>query len=749
MRYTEARLESISEHLLVELKKKTVGMRPNYDGQFFEPVVLPAQLPHLLLNGATGIAVGMATNIPPHNLREVIKACVRLVDEPDLSTSQLMRFVQGPDFPTGGRLLNNDEELEAMYETGSGSLKVVGEWTQEAGERGERFVVITSVPFNVNKAQLVEKIADCIRTGKLPQLVDVRDESTDEIRVVLELAPKASADAAMAYLFKNTPLQSRFHVNMTCLVPSGAPRGEDGELPLVPARVSLKEILRHFLDFRLEVVTRRLRFDLEQLERRIHLLEAFEAIFGALDEALELIRTSSGKSDAADRLMKRFSLDEVQAEAILEAKLYRIARMEIEAVRTELREKRAEAAGLRDLLSSDASLWDMIKEELREVARKHGDKRRTAIGEAEAVPTFNAEDYIVREDAVVVITRDGWMRRQRSYSDITKLRVRDNDEVGWVFRVMTHRTVVLLTSHGQAYTMRADGIPATSGYGEPVQAHFDFADGEKIIGVSCSDPRCSPWATEAHWEQIEGAAAAPKLPQTQLVALTRAGNAVRFGLKPYRKPSTRAGRMFIKLKEETPDGQPDAVVAAVVTVGNENVCLATVRGRALIFPISDVPEVKGRGRGVSAIALEGEDSVLAFCLSTQRLEGLEVETNRGRKEIVRSTKFPVTRRGRKGQPIVLRGFLVPVAQPPLEIKPPYPLSTSSGLTSTAISARAPRSTSAAVAEGGDEGSEAPPTPRQRAEAAMAARRAEVVYNDVEGPDGEPPGEGEDEQIKLF
>lgn len=369
MRYTEARLEEVAGPLLEELTKKTISLRPNYDGQHFEPEVLPAQLPYMLLNGAVGIAVGMATSIPPHNLREVLKACIHLIDNPEADTAELMRFIKGPDFPTGGKLLNTAEELLSIYEEGSGSLKIAGECAVE-GEGREKKLIITSVPYALNKSTLIEKIAEHIREGQIPQLVDIRDESTDEVRIVLEMVPGTDERLVEAYLYKNTPLQSRFHVNLTCLVPDaqeGAPR---------PQRLSLAESLVYFLDFRMETLIGRLKYDLAQLERRIHLLEAFEKIFADLDEVIRLIRQSEGKAQAAQALMARFELDEVQADAVLETKLYRISKLEIEQVQAELAQRRESAAVLRELLADDQALKDLLKEELGELRKKYGDKRR-------------------------------------------------------------------------------------------------------------------------------------------------------------------------------------------------------------------------------------------------------------------------------------------------------------------------------------------------------------------------------------
>jgi DNA gyrase/topoisomerase IV subunit A len=309
MRYTEARLRPLAMELLSEIKKQTVDFRPNFDGTLFEPVVLPARVPNLLVNGASGIAVGMATNIPPHNLAEVVDALIYMIGSPNARVQTLVsKFITGPDFPTGGRVLNTEDELVKIYQEGSGALDIRGEYTVE----GKKRIIITAIPYGVTKSALIETIAEHIVRDKVPQLVDIRDESTEEVRIVLELRRGADPDAAMAYLFKHTPLQTRFHVNLTCLVPTDNPEVS------APSRVDLLTVLQHFLTFRMEVVVRRLRFDLEQLEKRIHILRGFEIIFSGLDEAIKIIRASSDKRDAAQRLILRFALDEVQSEAILE-----------------------------------------------------------------------------------------------------------------------------------------------------------------------------------------------------------------------------------------------------------------------------------------------------------------------------------------------------------------------------------------------------------------------------------------------
>ncbi len=314
-RYTEAKLSAIAERLMDELRQRTVDMRPNYDNTREEPIVLPAQFPNLLVNGSSGIAVGLATNIPPHNLGDTVRAAMMLIDNPEATTAMLLERLKGPDFPLGGRILADRAEIRKIYEEGSGSIRVQGEWKfEDSGKKPQ--IVITSIPYGVDKGKLESDIGAIIEDRKLPSLLNVVNESNekDGLRIALEIKPGTDPDLVMAYLFRHTSLQDTFSFNMTCLIPV------PGEaLKTRPERLGLKPILRHFLDFRLVTVRRRFEYELEILRRRIHILEGFAIIFDALDQAIRLIRNSQGKSDAAEKLIKAFKLDQIQADAILEA----------------------------------------------------------------------------------------------------------------------------------------------------------------------------------------------------------------------------------------------------------------------------------------------------------------------------------------------------------------------------------------------------------------------------------------------
>jgi DNA gyrase subunit A len=663
MRYTEAKLRPISASMLDEIRQDTVPFRANYDGSLSEPVVLPTRVPNLLVNGASGIAVGMATNIPPHNLGEVTEALVALIDDPSLENADLLDYIEGPDFPTGGRILNSREELEDIYATGQGTIEMRAEYTEES-LGGRRGIIIESIPYGLKKSDLVEDIADHIRDENIPQLVDVRDESTDDIRIVLALKRGADTETAMAYLYKHTPLQHRFHVNMTCLVPV-----PDQEVP-APQRVDLKQGLREFLKFRLRVVTRRLRHELDQLERRIHILKGFAIIFDALDEAIRIVRSSENKSDAAAQLMDRFDLDAEQTDAVLETKLYRLSKLEIDAILGELEQKQARAEEIRELLADRAARWAIVREEIQRVGEEFGDRRRSDIAGSARELEYSERDYIVKEDVYVIVTRGGWVKRQLSYTDLDAIRVREGDEVGWALFGSTRAAVAFLTNHGTAYTIRINELPGTSGYGDPIQKYFDFADGEKVVGVISLDTRVLPVPrTEGDrdpelFDQTNGQSGSEEVALPEFICISSAGYASRYSVENIIDPSTKNGRRYARLGDGT------EIVTAQVCRGDENVCLASRNGRVLIFPVNQISSYKGAAKGVKAIDLEDEDFVLGATLSRSARDGLEVETNRGRREIVRTTKYDVSNRANKGDLVIKRGHLANVIYQPVEVRPP-------------------------------------------------------------------------------
>ena len=634
MRYTEARLHKLADELLAELPKQTVAFRPNYDGRFFEPVVLPARFPNLLVNGSQGIAVGMATSIPPHNLAEVIQACVAMIDG-DPATRQLMKFVRGPDFPTEGELISTRQELAAAYEAGQGSLKLRGQWKLEPTGKGSPLIVIHSIPYAVERRAVVEKIAEVIVQKKLPSLIDVRDESTDDCRIVCEMRKGADEQLIMAYLYKHTPLQTNVQVNLTCLVPTSNPD------VAAPQRIGLKAILRHFLDFRMEVVTKRLEFELAQLEKRIHILEGFITIFDALDEAIRLIRRSEGKQDAAQKLMKRFDLDDLQADAILELKLYRLAKLQILELRAELEEKLKEQKRVLRLLRSEPARWKLIRAELQELSSTYADPRRTRIVAKLDEPEFDAEAFIVEEDAMVVVTEQGWVKRQQRVKDVASTRVRKGDQVLAVIAGSTRTSVAFFSNHGVCYVTRIVDIPATTGHGTPLQTMFKMADGERVVGAIGFDPRFLevPPADEEAEDPEEPFA----------IAVTRGGSALRFSLRSHREPSTRSGRKFTRPKQD------DEVIYVAPVYEDDCIACATAQRRALICSTDEVSLLSGPGRGVMLIKLQKGDEVVGARVLSYDDDALIVRREGGNDYRITLRKYEVVSRGGKGFQLFTRG----------------------------------------------------------------------------------------------
>ncbi len=644
MRYTECRLARISDEILQEIEQETVPFRPNYDGTKTEPVVLPSRIPNLLVNGATGIAVGMATNIPPHNLTEVCQALIKLLDNPDLSVAQLCRWVKGPDFPTGGQILNSPDELKEIYRTGSGGIRLRATWEAGPVGRTEKTIYITSVPYMVDKSVLVERIGDVVLARKLPQLLDVKDLSTDDVRISIEMKRDADEKMVMAYLFKHTPLQTNFAVNLTCLVPTE--NAEAGR----PERLDLKQMLWHFLHFRLEVVTSRLEHELQQLQKRIHLLEGFEKVFDALDEIIRLIRKSDGKADAAVQIMERFSLDALQTDAILELKLYRLARLEILVIQNELKDKRRRTRAISALLADDAARWRLVREELELVQKTYGDARRSAIEQADETE-YAPDAFIVDEDNVVIVSRDGWVKRQKDVKDLSTTRLREGDAVLAAMAGSTRSTVVFFTNFGAAYTARIADVPASTGYGEPVQSLFKFKDNERVVAAFSLDPRAigDIGRIAAGSDEPPAADAEVVVPPVHALAVTTDGYSLRFSLASVAEPSTRAGRKYAR----PADGAE--VVGVSVTTGDETVIAVTREARAILCPVGEVNFLAGPGKGVILLKVADNDRVLGFVASKGDRDLLLVETSRGAEQTVSSAKYEVTGRGGKGRELMQRG----------------------------------------------------------------------------------------------
>jgi DNA gyrase subunit A len=630
-RYTEAKLTTLAEYLLSELGQDTVELRDNYAGNRREPVVLPAQFPNLLVNGTSGIAVGMATNIPPHNLSEVLRACIYLIDNPDATIAVLLDRVKGPDFPLGGKIVTDRSTLRKIYEEGSGSIKVQGEWKEEDLGKGKSQIVITSIPYGIDKGELEQAIGGIIEDRALPQLLGLSNESNDKdgLRLVLDIKAGTDPQLVMAYLYKHTELQKNFSYNMTALVP-----GPDGSTMVPRDGLNLKEIIRYFLDYRLATVRKRFEYQLRQLRRRIHILEGFAIIFNALDRAIKIIRESTGKPDASEKLKSAFKLDDEQATAILDSQLYKIAQLEIKKILDELAEKKKEAEKIEAILASEKKLWNVIKGEMEQLIEKFGERRKTRMASDEDVLTFDEEAYIVRENTNVVLTRNGRVKRVGRLSSVETTRVEEGDEVVAVTPGSTLDTIVFFADDGAAYTMRINEVPATTGYGEPITKFFKLADGVRIIGVVTTDPRFTASDLPARGDVPGG---------PYILVVTTAGMVLRMPLASFRPESTKAGRRFVKLDEG------DKAVLVKLVTDETGVMLASRGGHLIHFPVESVSVLAGVGKGVMGIKLDDGDVCIGGVLVGGRFDKLIVETETGKTQEFGPLAIKVQNRGGKGE----------------------------------------------------------------------------------------------------
>jgi DNA gyrase subunit A len=670
MRYTEARLTALAEEMLADLGAETVPFRGNYDATLEEPIVLPSAIPQLLMNGSTGIAVGMATNIPPHNLREIVAALTAMVDEPDLDVKGLLKHLRGPDFPTGGEILNSKKELRAIYETGQGPVRLRGEYTMESLARGKRQIVVTSIPYGTNKAELVEQIAREIIARKLPQVTDVRDESTTDVRIVLELKADAEPATAMAYLYKHTALQTSFHVNLTCLLPTANPGVGQ------PARVTLRDLCRQFLDFRMTVVTRRLEHEKRQLAARLHILDALARIYDDLDRAIRIIRKAESRAEAARGLIEAFKLDQVQADAILEIRLYQLARLEIEKIRAERAEKKKRLREVEALLAKPRERWKLIRSEIEKLGERHGDTRRSAFAAGEEL-AYDPEAYVVHEDATVVLSRDGWLKRVREVKDPAATRLREGDALAALLPGTTRDRLALFSSRGTLYVLRVADVPATTGYGEPVQSLLKFGDGERVVvarllrdaapvspGETPADARDARTATRGPQPMLPGIAAArgPRegvagrgaAPVDALLVVSAKGYG--FRTAPDLSETTRAGRRLARVAEG------DEIVAIEPVLGMA-VVVATARGKMLRFPLGEVAELVGPGRGVILMRPDKQDDRVVGALALPAEGTFVAVTPEGGERRLGVADVPAGRRAGKGQRVVKRGGVAALRLP--------------------------------------------------------------------------------------
>lgn len=646
-RYTEAKLSALAEQLMNELRYQTVDMRPTYDAADQEPAVLPARYPALLVNGTQGIAVGMATSMPPHNLNEVTKACVHLIANPDATVAQLMKYIKGPDFPLGARIVTDRKELRTAYETGRGSIKSRGEWRYDTEGRRElkNRLVIYSVPYGVSTGPLISEIGDLIEGRKIPQLININDETNEEngLRIVLDIKPGSDPEAVVAYLYRHTSLESNFSYNATALVP-------DEHGASVPRVLSLKELLQHFLDFRYETVRRRLEYQLEQLRKRIHILEGFEIVFDGLDLALKIIRASSGKKDAAEKLMAKFPLDEIQTDAVLELALYKISQLEIDHIRQELADKRAEADRIEKLLKSKTQMWKLIRTELEEVAAEFGDKRRSAFGSTEEIVEYDPQAYIVKENTNVVVTSDGWVKRVNQLSSVSKTRVREGDQVLAVVPGSTLDHIVFFSSDGVAFTIPIDQIPVSSGYGEPLAKHARLSDGASIVTALTTDSRFVEAVDNdsEEWGPL-------------LLVATKQGQVLTIPYHGFRTASTKAGRKYCRLRTG------DQVVYCQLITDAQTVFFASANARVLHFSLDEVPMLTNAGKGVRGIKLDSDDQLLGVVQLSRPGDCLRVVNSNDKEMVFGQQKYQVTSRGGRGVLTSKRNSFSRILHPEIEL----------------------------------------------------------------------------------
>ena len=581
MRYTEVRMEKITGEMLQDIEKETVEFRANYDESMQEPVVLPAKLPNLLLNGSSGIAVGMATNIPPHNLGELVDGLIALIRNPQIDTEELMQHIPGPDFPTAG-IIDGRKGIRDAYRTGKGILRVRGKCLIERSEKSDReSIVITELPYAVNKAKLIEKIAELVRERKIEGIRDLRDESDrDGIRVVMDLKKDANAEVLVRQLYKSTSMETSFGVINLSLVHQQ------------PKILTLKELLEQFLDFRRTILTRRCIFDLRKAEERAHILEGIRIALDHLDEVIALIRASFEVEQARGQLMERFALSRVQAQNILDMRLQRLTGLEREKIIDEYNDLIKEIARLKEILANERLIYRMIEQELEEAKKEYADKRRTEIrASSESV---DPEDLIAEEEMVVTISNTGYVKRNPVSVYRAQLRggkgkvgmgTKEDDFVSKVFVASTHSYLLVFTSRGKVYWIKVHEIPQAG----------RAAKGRSIVNL------LSLSADESIQALLQVKEFSPDL---YVVMTTRRGVVKKTALAAYGHPRVD-GIIAVRLDDR------DGLVSAEVTDGERDIILGTRKGKLIRFHEKEIRTVGRVSRGVTGIRLGGEDEVVA------------------------------------------------------------------------------------------------------------------------------------------
>ncbi|MEM1200837.1 MAG: DNA topoisomerase IV subunit A [Pseudomonadota bacterium] len=609
MRYTEARLTDVAMALLDGIDENTVDFRETYDGEDSEPIVLPGAFPNLLANGSSGIAVGMATNIPPHNAGELCDAALHLIKHPNATATKLVEFVPGPDFPTGGIIIDDRATIEAAYKTGRGSFRVRARWETEDLGRGTWCIVVTEMPYQVQKGRLIEKIAELMQARKLPLLADIRDESAEDIRLVLEPRSRTVDPVVlMESLFKITDLEARISLNMNVLS-----RG------LVPNVLSLRDVLRQWLDHRKEVLVRRTEHRLEKIAHRLEVLGGYLVAYLNLDEVIRIIRE---EDDAKASLIATFNLSDVQAEAILNMRLRSLRKLEEMEIRTEHDKLTAEQAELKALLGSEDAQWTKISEEIRETRAKFGKKtelgkRRTEFDEAPE-GDFDLEAAMIEKEPVTVVCSDkGWIRAMKGHlADTSGLSYKDGDKGRFVFHAETTDKLVLLSSSGKFYTLGADRLPGGRGHGEPVRLMADMDAGDDIVSLMVHVPGAKLIVASSDGRGFV-------VQEEEVVANTRKGKQV----------------LNVKLPNE-------AQTCSRLKEGDDHVAVVGENRKLLIFPLEDLPEMtRGRGNKLQSYKDGGLSDAKTFKLA----DGLTWQDSAGRTWTVEKLREWIGKRAQAGR----------------------------------------------------------------------------------------------------
>ncbi len=621
-RYTEVKMQKITAEMLSDIEKETVDFLPNFDGSLFEPKVLPNRAPNLLLNGTLGIAVGMATNIPPHNLGEVVDASVELLDNPNATVSNLLKYIKGPDFPLGG-IIFNKADIEVAYETGRGGVVVRGEAGIEETKAGGSQIVITSIPFRVTKSVLVEKIAGLFRDKKIVGLKDLRDESTSDIRIVVELKRGIFAQKILNVLYKNTQLEEKFNFNLVALVNG------------IPKTLNLKDILEEFLVHRKKVVRRSKEFDLKKAQARAHILEGLKKALDNIDEVIKIIKKSKDVSEAKNNLMKEFKFSEIQTQAILDMKLQKLANLERKKIEDELKELLKVIEDIKDILSKPARILNIIKNQLLELKEKYNDKRRTKVI-ATPAGSFNAEDLIPNELSTLVLTKGGYLKRtnpdefrlqKRGGKGVIDMNTKDEDVISEFITANTHSDILFFSTKGKVYRNKMHELPEgkRATRGKFIANFLPLEENENITSVVALDKK-------------------DKNKVDSLLMVTKKGVVKKTQAKSFFEVRA-SGLIAVGLRDD------DELIDARFVNSNDTIILTSKKGKAIRFQESDLRETGRGASGVRGMRISKDDEIVSLSIITllqQDLAKLLVITEKGygKKTLVKG--FKIQNRGGGG-----------------------------------------------------------------------------------------------------